>query len=293
MEMEDKVGVVVLNYNDSDTTIKLVNEIMRYESVYKIVIVDNFSTDDSYIKFETTFKNEQKVDVVKSEKNGGYGAGNNIGISYLVRQYKVRYITICTPDVSFTNQAISLLVDGINRLERAAIVAPVMYDRNNVLVSKCVWRIPTLFEYATFSLDLISRFSKSFYYDEVQFQQTVPWTVGCVAGSMFMIDMKKIKSLRVFDENIFLYCEETVLGIKVKNANLKMYIIPEAKFQHLHSVSINKSIPKEIERDKMMWKSRLYVINKYMNPKKLEKVIVKMCMHLSIFERRIKFMIKK
>lgn len=291
--MKDKVGIVILNYNDSVTTIKLVDEIIRYDSISKILIVDNCSSDDSYSRFNTVYNNECKVDIIQSEKNGGYGAGNNIGIAYLVTRYKLRYILICNPDVHFENQTVLSLLDGIMKLEKAAIVAPVMYDRDNALEPQCAWRIPTVLEYATFSLDFISHFSKSFFYDEMQFQQTEPWEVGCVAGSMFMIDTDKIIPSNVFDENVFLYCEETILGIKVKKMDLKIYIIPGARFQHLHSVSINKSIPKEIERNKLMWRSRLYVINTYMKPQRIEKALVKICMNLSLFERRVKQIIRK
>lgn len=42
------VGCVVLNYNDSKTTIELINRIEKMTSIDVIVIVDNNSTDDSF-----------------------------------------------------------------------------------------------------------------------------------------------------------------------------------------------------------------------------------------------------
>lgn len=42
------VGCVVLNYNDSKTTIDLINRIGKMNSIDVIVIVDNNSTDDSF-----------------------------------------------------------------------------------------------------------------------------------------------------------------------------------------------------------------------------------------------------
>lgn len=42
------VGCVVLNYNDSKTTIELINRIGKMTSIDVIVIVDNNSTDDSF-----------------------------------------------------------------------------------------------------------------------------------------------------------------------------------------------------------------------------------------------------
>ena len=291
--MNNRVGVVILNYNDATTTSKLVDEIKGYSSIYKIVIVDNCSTDSSYYALNSTYNADEKVDVILSKSNGGYGAGNNLGIEYLAKRYGIKYQIICNPDVHFEENTIQLLLHNINALDRAAIVAPTMYDRNNRMETKCVWRIPSVWEYTAFSMTILSRFTKSFYYDKEQFQKKEPWEVGCVAGSMFMIDLAKFNNTKIFDEKIFLYCEETMLGIKIKELQMKAYIIPNAKFQHLHSVSITKSIPKEIERSKLMWKSRLYVINTYMKPSIFERIMAVVCMYISQIERRIKLVIKQ
>ena len=42
-----KINCVILNYNDADTTGKLVRQILEYDSLNQIVVVDNASTDDS------------------------------------------------------------------------------------------------------------------------------------------------------------------------------------------------------------------------------------------------------
>ena len=41
------IGIVILNYNDAFTTIKLCNLIRNYEVIDRIVVVDNFSKDNS------------------------------------------------------------------------------------------------------------------------------------------------------------------------------------------------------------------------------------------------------
>ena len=49
--MKSKVGFIVLNYNDSDTTINLIDSLINWDfpnEFFRIVIVDNQSKDDSY-----------------------------------------------------------------------------------------------------------------------------------------------------------------------------------------------------------------------------------------------------
>ena len=91
------IGCVVLNYNDAKTTVEFVQRVKNMDSIDLIVVIDNCSTDDSYIQLKILESN--KVHVIKSEKNGGYGYGNNVGIDYL--KDKVDYIMIANPDVIF------------------------------------------------------------------------------------------------------------------------------------------------------------------------------------------------
>lgn len=53
------VGCVVLNFNDSKTTIELLNRMKNMKSIDVIVVVDNCSTDDSFsvLKQYTSKKN--------------------------------------------------------------------------------------------------------------------------------------------------------------------------------------------------------------------------------------------
>lgn len=62
------VGCVVLNFNDSKTTIELLNRMKNMKSIDVIVVVDNCSTDDSFsvLKQYTS----KKIQVIQSEKNG-------------------------------------------------------------------------------------------------------------------------------------------------------------------------------------------------------------------------------
>ena len=77
-----KTGIVILNYNDSNTTAEIINRIKNYNVLDLIVVVDNKSTDDSYTLLKE-YENE-KIKVIQADSNNGYGAGNNIGARYLV-----------------------------------------------------------------------------------------------------------------------------------------------------------------------------------------------------------------
>lgn len=291
MKNNELIGVVILNYNDAITTVKLVDSIYKYSSISNVVIVDNNSSDNSMQVLRGKYAKIPKIDLIESQINGGYGAGNNLGINYLYEKYGIRYQIICNPDVSFDESTVKILHKSITSLDRAAVVAPLMIDREGKINKKCVWSIPSVWQYSTFQLRLLSRFSKSFYYTDDTFNMLNPWKVGCVAGSMFMLDVECFETSKLYDENIFLYCEETVLGIKTRNMGCLTYLIPECQFLHLHSVSISKSFPKEIERYRLMWKSRLYVLKTYMGASSFSMIIARASMGLFFAEKKLKNLI--
>jgi len=66
--------------------------------------MDNQSTDDSGNR-QTRIAGG-KVEILRTEKNGRYGYGNNFRIRYLMNRYQSEYIVISNPDVSFSKESI-------------------------------------------------------------------------------------------------------------------------------------------------------------------------------------------
>ena len=78
-----KTSCVILNYNDAQTVIEQVKRIYQYSSLDYIVVVDNCSTDNSWEELQALKEKSEKISLIQTEKNGGYGAGNNAGtVSY-------------------------------------------------------------------------------------------------------------------------------------------------------------------------------------------------------------------
>ena len=99
-----------------------------------------------------------------------------------------------------------------------------------------------------------------------------------------MFDVDKMIETALYDENVFLYCEERIQGIKCKNANMKIALLPQCTFIHNHSVSINKTIKSEIKKRKIMNDSALYVIKEYYKGNSFEIILAKLFMLISIIE---------
>lgn len=239
------IGCVVLNYNDADTTLDLLKRIEPMEIIDQIVLVDNKSTDNSLERLKEQESN--KVHVVCAKKNGGYGSGNNVGIGYLRKNYSCDYIIIANPDVIFNESVIKKMVNEFD--EDTVIVAPLTLDSKKERQLPIAWKVPTVKDYFLFSSIVLNKIFKPFQYP-TQFFNTDICEVECVQGCLFMLNNSLIED-KLYDENIFLFFEESCIGKQFKDKGWKTKLLMNVDYIHNHSVSINKAFNSEARKRKI------------------------------------------
>lgn len=254
------IDILVLNYNDACTTIGFVESVKDFSSVCHILIVDNHSTDDSFKKLKEL--ESDKVIVVDSGKNGGYGAGNNFGIQYLRVNFNSEHVLICNPDVVVSEVVLLRLSDFLSNNDEYAVVAPRMEILNNCN-SYSAFKNVTCFSFLM-SVELF--FSKFFSPMYLNVQKLIPYEkvdVFSVAGSLFMVNLHKFPEDTIYDEKIFLYFEEFVLGKECEKYNYKVALLPQISFLHNHSVSISKTYKNVLKKQMVYLRSYRYIVKKY------------------------------
>ena len=140
-----KCGIVILNYNDYDMTSNLLNIIHRFDSLDKIVVVDNHSTDDSYKKI-LEYESD-KVVVIRALENGGYSKGNNLGIRYLINNTDVDIIGIANSDVEFNDDFVEKIKKRFEKRNNYSIISGLQVDANGNVGSHPFWPEYTILQY--------------------------------------------------------------------------------------------------------------------------------------------------
>lgn len=282
---------VILNYNDSQTTIRLVERIKNYETLSHIVVVDNKSTDNSFNRL-SKYAND-KIHVINSNKNGGYAYGNNFGMRYSYYELKADQIIIANPDVEFSNKCVQEMSDVLFREERCAIVCPMPTTPQNIPQTNVAWRIPTALKYMFIASTLATRIRRTVFYDAKYYEGQQYCFVDCVEGSLLMVDAKIMMEYGMYDEDIFLYCEETVLGYKLKRSGFRTIIMPNNTYVHRHSVSIDKSYPSIMGKQRLLYASKLTVFKKYYGLNNVQIILVKAFFAYCSLEARAVALLKK
>lgn len=267
---------LILNYNDSDTTKSLVKLIKNYPVFEHILIVDNCSSDDSYKQLKSL--ESDKIHVIQTDKNGGYGYGNNYGTKYILERFQSKYILLSNPDVVFTSELIERFVNSMESDSSLAVVSAVQHDINDKPIRDLAWRVPTAFEYAVVSSGkLAKRFSTTYSIDKTLSESYV----DCVPGALLMYHTHRFLEVGGYDEEMFLFGEETTLGFKMKEKNYRTLLILDDHYRHEHSASINKSISQKTKQMDILFQSRLLFMKKYLKASFITIFIAK------FFHRRI------
>lgn len=265
--------IVVLNYNDFDTTVSFINQVKDYKILDEIIVVDNCSTDNSYkklLKYQS-----KRITILKSLKNGGYGYGNNIGCKYANKKYKDVNIIISNPDIIVEEDVIKKLLSYLNK-ENIDLIAPLVLQDGGV---ERGWKLITPFKRFWSSIPFVYKRLKKqkkdnflFYADDC-FKNNKLVQVDVVTGCFFIVKGSSFKNIGYFDENIFLYGEEESVAYRLKEKKMKTFLCSSVSVIHNHSVSINKNFNK-LRQIKFSNRSIYYVYKKYCNINIFDKLFL-------------------
>jgi len=258
--MKPKVSIIILHYQDKKVLFNCLLSLKKNKPKisHEIIVVDN---DEQPIINPKTFKKKfPLVKYIKSPGNIGYGAGNNLG----VKNAQAEYLFIVNPDTEILKGSIDNLVQFIKNKKKTAAVAPLLIDKNkNPYPLQGTAELTPL--RAIFALSFINRLfpnnpiSNSYWLQAQNLKQ--PKKVEAIPGSAFLIRKKIFKQVGQFDENMFLYFEESDLGKRLKKAGFNLYIFPQAKVIH-HWAGVTPNSPKII---KYFQQSRFYYFKKHFN----------------------------
>ncbi len=279
---------VIVNYNDAETAAGLAGQIAGYGSLDHIVLVDNASTDDSYERLKML--EGGKITVIRAEKNGGYGAGNNLGVRYAAQRLGAVRVLIANPDVMFTDRCVRNLSRILARHPEAGVAAAVM--RNGSAAApfppQNAWRLHG-FVGELLYMGPVSRriFRNRLYYPASYYKDRTAVPADVVHGSMLMVDAAAFLACGGYDEGIFLYQEEMVLGRRMKAAGRRTVLLLKESYIHQDSVSISKSISDALRRQRLREQSVMYYMEHYLGIGPARKALAKLWFAVIRLETRI------
>ncbi len=269
-----RLNGVILNYNDAETVLSLLEQIGGYEAMKEIVVVDNCSTDDSWERLKAVAGG--KIQVIRSKRNGGYGAGNNEGVRYASEHNGATHVLIANPDVSFDETCLQHMMGVFGKCPDTAAVSAVMCDKQYG-TQRNGWPLRGFWGELT-AMGPISRrlFGRMINYPESRFAGKEASYVDVVHGSMLMVDTGKFLDAGGYDEGIFLYQEEAALGQRLRAAGYRTVLLLNCSYNHSHSVSVSKTFQSQMERQRLREESAFYYMKRYLSVNRVQELFARL-----------------
>ena len=247
--MNNKVYIILLNYNSADDTIECIESIKENETKinYEIIVVDNKSQDNSIQKLEKV----SNIKLIKSDKNNGFASGNNMGIKYAIEN-GAQYVLLLNNDTTIEKNAISILVKQLeNHNELGIISSRIMYYDNKELINYCGGDINWLK-----ATSIHNNYKQKFNNNIEKFFYT-----NFITGCCMLIKKEVFEKVGYLPEEYFMYYEDVDFCIKVKEAEYKLGIDTSSVIYH----KVSSSSGGEDSPFSIQWgtRNRIIFINKY------------------------------
>ena len=171
----------------------------------------------------------------------GFGKANNLGI-YLCQS---EYILLLNPDVIVKNNIIEILSDYLNENPDIGMIGPKVLNEDGSFQASCLRGEPNPLD-VFYTLSGISKLFKKnpnfnkfslFHLDREQVQKTAG-----LSGCCLMVRKEVIEELGAFDEQFFLYQEETDWCWRVYKAGWDLVYNPNAKIVHYKGVTTKQKL---------------------------------------------------
>ena len=259
--MAKRVAIIILNWNGEKLLREFLPSVVKNTNadLGRVVVVDNHSTDGSWICLEQEFPDVERV---LFEENFGFAGGYNRAIEMI----EVEYVVLLNSDVEVAPGWLEPLVAVLDRDEKVAAVQPKIL----------AYRDKNKFEYAGAAGGYIDYLGFPFcrgrvmdtteqdygqYDDEVD----VFWATG--ASLCIRRDVYRVAG--GLDEAFFAHMEEIDLCWRLKNGGYTLKVVPSSVVYHLGGGSLPMNHPRKLF---LNYRNNLLMLHKNLCAKQRKKI---------------------
>jgi len=228
--MNPKIHIIILNWNGFPDTLECLESLRKIEyDNYEVVIVDNNSSGDDVKIVKEKFGDFVKQ-IIVAKDNLGFSGGNNLGIKYSLNN-GADFILLLNNDTTVEPDFLNKLLDTSKAFPEADILTPrINYYSDKEIIWFAGGHISKI--RAAGIPDGIGKHERNYFRDRY---------CNFASGCCMYIKKEVIEKIGYFDENYFLYQEDTDFSLRAYEAGLKIFYASSSKIYHKVSATISKS----------------------------------------------------
>jgi hypothetical protein len=240
--MNVELAVIVLNYRTPDMTVQCLASLEgETEPGIRVVVVDNASGDGSADRLERVVVERgwsAWANVVRSDVNGGFAAGNNLGI----RSVEASAYLLLNSDTLVRPGALRGLREAMRLRPDAGIIGAGLLTAQETPDQSCFRVIAPASELVrAASTGPVTRLLRRF--DPILPQTEQPMEPGWLGFACVLIRRDVLETVGLLDDGYFMYFEDVDYCRRARQAGWKVLYWPQAKVVHLLGGSSQMSSP--------------------------------------------------
>ncbi len=274
--MSIKLSIILVNYNLAPEADACLESLDKYidRGTTEVIVVDNGSTEKN-LK-EVANKYSGKASFYFIEKNLGFGGGNNYGAS----KANGEILCLLNTDTVIERNIFSEVIELFDRHPEITVLGPRLKNLENITEY-------SIGEFPTTGSEFLRIFSpggrkSDAYLQNLSSGEPKLFPVDWVTGAAFFVRRDAFDKAKGFDENIFMYNEETDFCKRITAAGGRVYFYSSDGIIHIKSVSSRKNYYLFTVRS---YESKLYYLEKHFNG--MEGLIVRKMLGVQVLVQMI------
>ena len=218
MNSEGKnVFVVIVTYNGEQWIQKCLQSVYDSEVKLTPIVVDNASIDTTLKIIEQYFT---EAHIINSGENLGFGAANNLGISYAIKK-GADFVFLLNQDAYLEKDAVSIMLKVAGEQPEFGLFSPVHFNGDGSAIEFHFLKVIGPKTVQSLNSDLITKnYRKSIY--QARFINAAAW----------MIPVNVFKKIGGFDPIFFMYGEDDNFCQRLLYHGFKIGVVPQAMVYH-------------------------------------------------------------
>jgi len=239
-----EISICIVNWNTRDDLAACLASIEKCGMNTETIVCDNASVDGSAEMVKTKYPS---TILIKSGRNIGFGAGNNL----CARESSGEYLLIANPDIMLTREALATLRDTLAVNPEIGAAGPTLINPDGTIQKHYYRKFPNIPQVILYHSILKALFLKldflryRIWEDNTDSEEIV--NVDQPPGACMLVQTDLFRKIGGFDERFLLFYEDVDLCTRIKKTGYRIVLNPAAKVAHTGQSSLNKELPSKMK----------------------------------------------
>jgi GT2 family glycosyltransferase len=212
---------IIVTCNASLWIEECVSSILYSDEIKRIIIIDNYSTDSTVSLINTLeAKSKKKIQLVKLNKNFGFGIANNFGIR-MALDAGASHVFLLNQDAKVHPDMMKELLNVSKLHPHFGVLSPIHLNYSGIKLD------PSFQSYA-------QKYAPAFFSDAFLGKLKQAYETKFLPAALWLVKSDVFKTVGYFDPVFFMYGEDDDLAARVLQGGWSICFVPSAIGYHFH-----------------------------------------------------------